>query len=163
MNTKEPPQYLKLVGTLKPVLHDLPGKIIAIDGRPGSGKTTLARYLAWRFNISLAETDLFLIRHTGLTYRKDELDRVIEARLVKPRPIIVEGVAVLQLLEWLNRRPDYTVYVATEEAPRPSYGDHDNPDADLGYVSPLDAALNEYDARYNPRSRADYIITLPDW
>jgi ABC-type multidrug transport system fused ATPase/permease subunit len=35
-----------VVEALTPVLYDLPGTLVAIDGRPGSGKATLGRYLA---------------------------------------------------------------------------------------------------------------------
>jgi len=65
MNAKELPQYKVVMTALMPILYDLPGKLIAIDGRLGVGKTTLGRYLAWRFNISLVETDLFLIPNQG--------------------------------------------------------------------------------------------------
>ena len=65
MNAQELPQYSDVIRALTPVLHDLPGRLIAIDGRSGVGKTTLGRYLAWRFNISLVESDLFLIPNRG--------------------------------------------------------------------------------------------------
>ena len=55
---KELPQY-------KLVMTHLQGKLIAIDGLLGVGKTTLGRYLAWRFNISLVGSDLFLIPNQG--------------------------------------------------------------------------------------------------
>src|SRR5687767_11166085 len=110
MNTKEHPQYQDVLKALAPVLDDLPGKLVAIDGRPGAGKTTLGRFLAWRFNVSLIETDLFLIERQGrLVYFNDQITRIIDKRLAMPRPVIVEGVAVLRLLSDLKRRADYVI------------------------------------------------------
>ena len=60
MSTQELPEYANVVAALTPVLADFPAKIIAIGGHPSSGKTSLGRYLAWQFNVSLIETDLFL-------------------------------------------------------------------------------------------------------
>jgi hypothetical protein len=143
----EPPAYLTAVDALIPVLHDLPGKVIAIDGNPGAGKTPLGRYLAWRFNVSLIETDLFLIARQGrAAYRTDEVARIIDRRMQIDRPVVVEGVTVLRLLASINRKPDFLIYVTNESAPemRGSFA------ADLG----------AYDAEFTPRKRADLVLTL---
>jgi hypothetical protein len=81
MNARELPQYKEVITALTPVLYDLPGKLIAIDGRSCVGKTTLGRYLAWQFNISLVESDLFLIPNQGkLVYMNEALKHVITSR-----------------------------------------------------------------------------------
>jgi MoxR-like ATPase len=59
-----PSEYECAASALAPILDDLPGKVVAIDGYPGVGKSSLGRFLAWRFNISLIETDFFLIKGT---------------------------------------------------------------------------------------------------
>jgi ABC-type glutathione transport system ATPase component len=100
MNAKELPQYKEAVTALTPVLYDLPGRLIAIDGESGVGKTTLGRYLAWQFNITLVES-----KH------------VITRRLDKPRPVIVEAVAARRLLRDLAQKPDYVIYVTSGNAP----------------------------------------------
>ena len=88
MNAKELPQYKDVITALTSVLYDLPGKLIAIDGQPGVGKTTLGRYLAWQFNISLVESDLFLIPNQGkLVYLNEVLSHVSTSRLKNPRPV----------------------------------------------------------------------------
>lgn len=49
-------------------------------GPAGVGKTTLARCLAFRFNVSLIETDLFSIRRQStMVYRNDWIDRSLES------------------------------------------------------------------------------------
>jgi len=112
--------YAPAVEALKPVLHNLPGRIIAIGGLPGVGKTTLGRYLAYRFNVSLIETDLFLLpNRRALVYRENWLKKVIAARLDKAdsdwqRPVIIEGATVLRLLASLGRKPDFIIHVINE-------------------------------------------------
>lgn len=142
--------YAPAVEALKPVLHNLPGKIVAIGGLPGVGKTTLARYLAYRFNVSLIETDLFLIRNQGvMTYREHWLNQVIGSRLDRPdpdwqRPVIVEGSTILRLLNNLGRKADFIIHVTNDDAPES--------------ISTLAEDLKRYDAEYAPALRADICL-----
>ena len=146
MNAKELPQYNEVIRSLTPVLHDLPRKLIAIDGRSGVGKTTLGRYLAWRFNISLVETDLFPIPNQGrLIYLSEAISHAIASRLQTPRPVIVEGVAIRRLLADLSLKPDYTIYVSSQ----------DSPDS-----SSLKREIANYEAVFNPESSADLAIDI---
>jgi cytidylate kinase len=141
-----PPAYLAAVRALTPILDDLPGKIVAIDGRDGVGKTTLGRYLAWQFNVSLIETDLFLFHGTGkLQRRTEEISRIIEFRLKKPRPVIVEGVKILQLFDSIRRRPDFLIYAQVAEHSTGETMEH---------------LLSEYEAKFNPKQRADLVLDL---
>lgn len=146
MNAKELPQYKEVITALTPVLYDLPGKLIAIDGQSGVGKTTLARYLAWQFNISLVESDLFLIPNQGkLVYLNDSLKHVITRRLDKPRPVIVEGVAVLRLLQDLAVKPNYVIYVSSSDAPE---------------SRSLKDEIASYEAEFKPATSADLVIDV---
>jgi len=143
MNTQELPEYVDAASVLKPVLVNLPPKIVAIGGRPGSGKTSLGRYLAWRFNVSLIETDLFLNDgQAKLVYRSDEIARVIDKRLKKPAPVIVEGVVVLRLLDAFSRPADFTIYVSNENAPE------------------ITDEIAAYEAEHTPRQRANLLLDL---
>ncbi len=111
-NAPERKEYVLVLKKLKSVLHDLPPKIIAIDGKAGAGKTTLGRFLAWRFNISLLETDLFLYKNKGkFIYRKEDINAVIQSRMDSNRPIIVEGIVSLRLLKELNLEPAFHIRV----------------------------------------------------
>lgn len=145
-------EYAPAVEALKPVLHNLPGKIVAIGGLPGVGKTTLGRCLAYRFNVSLIETDLFLIRNQGtMVYRENWISQVMGSRLDKAdsewrRPVIVEGVTVLHLLDSIDRKPDFIIHIINEDAPESS--------------GPLADDLARYDAQYAPAAKADIILTF---
>lgn len=146
------PQYADVVRALSPILYNLPPKIIAIDGWPGVGKTTLGRFLSWRFNVALLETDLFLILGQGkLVYLDDEIVRIIDRRIKNysedGRPIIVDGLAILRLLSKLQREPDFMVYVSNtlvEEAGN------------------LAREVTAYDREFRPKERADLCITVEE-
>jgi glycerophosphoryl diester phosphodiesterase len=138
--------YAPAVDALKLVLENLPGKIVAIGGLPGVGKTTLARYLAYRFNVSMIETDMFLIRDQGvMKYHNDWINRVIASRIDRDddwqRPVIVEGATVLRLLDEIGRTADFFIHVTDEDAPE-SRGS-------------LAADLKEYEAEYTPPLKAN--------
>jgi Cdc6-like AAA superfamily ATPase len=145
------PQYEQAVVELMPILDDLPPKIIAIDGWPGVGKTTLGRFLAWRFNVMLLETDCFIERkRLPLQYRKSELKRIINKRLTmhgEGRPIIIEGIAIRRLLNELNYEPAFVIYAICESPP------------ELGILS---NEISDYDRQFCPRDSADLVITVMD-
>jgi hypothetical protein len=146
MNAKELPQYKEVITALTPILYDLPGELIAIDGKSGVGKTTLGRYLAWQFNISLVETDLFLVPNQGkLVYLDEALKHVIAHRLNKPRPVIVEAVAVRRLLRDLALKPDYVIYVSSSDAPE---------------SRSLKDEIASYEAEFKPVTSADILIDV---
>lgn len=140
-------EYAPAVEALVPVLHELPSKLVAIDGRPGVGKTTLGRYLACRFNVSLIESDLFMMdRADAFTYRNEEMVRIIDYRLSMPRPVIVDAVMALRLLHTLSRTPDFLLYVT-------------NKNADT-FRQSVETPLKSYDAEFTPRVRADFVLEL---
>src|SRR5262245_65082282 len=104
--------YATVVDALSPIMRNLPGVIVTIDGRSGVGKTTLGRYLAWHFNVTLIETDLFLIpAQDYVIYLDDQINRIVERRITRPLPVIIEGIAVLELMKRINRTPDFSIYV----------------------------------------------------
>jgi hypothetical protein len=141
--------YAPVVEALTSVLHNLPGKIVSTDGLPGVGKTTLGRFLACRFNVSLIETDLYLIQGQGrMVYMNDEVGRIIARRVCEPspRPVIVEGATILRLLDELKRPPDFAIYVTNEKAPENDGG--------------LKEDLEKYEKEYSPRKRANLEIAI---
>lgn len=116
--------------------------MIAIDGRSGIGKTTLGRFLAWYFNSSLLELDLFLA-NDQLEFRTEEVQRIIKQRLACRSPVFVEGVTVLKVLAALSVKPDFVIYVRNLRHPR-----------GLGFGK----ALDEYERTFAPQRIANYIM-----
>ncbi len=140
------PVYLQVVDTLWPQLRGSPGVIVTIDGRDGVGKTTLGRYLAWYFNVSLIETDLFLIPALDhFIYLDDQINRIIERRITAPLPVIVEGVAMLELMKRINRVPDVRLYVTN---------------AQHSGSRLMDRRLSAYEAAYDPAANADMSVRI---
>jgi hypothetical protein len=139
------PEYNRAVQVLTPLLRDFPGKIVGIDGRDGSGKTTLGRFLAWHFDVTLIETDPFREEGQHVAYRTGEVDRMITHRLARPRPVIVEGFELLRLFGKLNRSPDFLIYVR-------------NTGLEGGHLHC--AAISRYEVEFEPEKRADLVLEL---
>lgn len=139
-----PPEFDEVAQHFAPLLRGLPPKLVAVDGRAGSGKSTLGRFLAWYFNSTLIELDLYLVEG-GLVHRVEEIKHLIDRRLGLRRPVFVEGLLVLQILEAIERKPDHLIYVRNSKWSR-----------GLGFGPELDA----YDARYHSAENADYLMEL---
>jgi len=140
------PVYHQVVEALTPILRGRPGIIVTIDGRDGVGKTTLGRYLAWHFNITLVETDLFLIpAEDYLIHLDDQVNRIIERRVTTPRPVIVEGISILQLMQRIHRVPGFAIYVANPMHP--------------GSRS-LKHRLAAYEDAFTTVTKADFVATI---
>jgi 2-phosphoglycerate kinase len=131
------------VQLLQPVLSDLPGRIIVIDGKDGTGKSTLGRYLSWYFNVSLIESDNFLIEGRGLEYDTTAIESIIRRRLNRPRPVILEGVVPLRILKALNREADFHIHLCLPSLP--------------GSES-LRSLLAAYEAEFRPLESANAVL-----
>src|SRR5437868_13644240 len=140
------PAYQDVIEALTPVMRRLPGIIVTIDGRFGVGKTTLGRYLAWHFNVSLIETDLFLIpAREHLIHLDDQINRIIERRITTPRPVIVEGISMLQLMKRISRVSDFSIYVTNPQR---------------SSVERMDKRLSAYEAAFSPSTIANIVVKI---
>lgn len=102
----------------------------------------MGRFFAWYFNSSLIELDLFLT-DGGLVHRQSEIERIIDRRLSSNRPIFVEGVKVLAVLEAVGKAHDFLLYVRNPKHPR-GFG--------------FGVELDEYESNYKPEGRADFVM-----
>ena len=140
------PSYAQVVDALTPIMRGSPGVIVTIDGRGGVGKTTLGRYLAWHFNVTLIETDLFLIpAQDYLIHLDDQVNRIIERRITSRLPVIVEGVSILQLMKRIDRVPAFSIYVTN---PRHSSNEG------------LERRLSAYEATFSPAAKANFTVKI---
>jgi shikimate kinase len=140
------PVYDQVAEALTPILRARPGAIVTIDGRDGVGKTTLGRYLAWHFNVTLVETDLFLIpAEDYLIHLDDQVNRIIERRVTTPRPVIVEGISIRQLMQRIHRVAAFAIYVSNPKHPGSRI---------------LKQRLAAYEAAFDPVAKADFVATI---
>jgi hypothetical protein len=105
------PEYQQVTRALDEVLHGLPPKLIAITGPVLSGKSSLGRFLAWNFNVSLIETDLLIISAEPWQHDLNQLKHMIDVRLGMCRPVLVEGITSLRLLQAIGKNPDFVVFL----------------------------------------------------
>jgi uridine kinase len=85
--------------------------LIAIDGADGIGKSSLASWLAWQLGMPTVHLDLFLTSLHPIQWLTADLKRAVDRRLDLKRPVIVEGVMVLDALDQIGRKADFVVYV----------------------------------------------------
>jgi len=90
------------------------GVIVSIDGWTASGKSTLAGTLADRLGWPRLALDEYLIRNRGgfiehLDYARLKAD--LTDALRTSRPVLVEGIQALEVLERLEQRPGLRLYV----------------------------------------------------
>jgi hypothetical protein len=97
--------------------------LIGVDGLPGAGKSSFASWLAWQLGMKAVHLDLY-IEPSGLppSWRTEDLRRVLDARLSLGRPVVVEGVMLLDVLEKLAREPQS--YIEKEEATDSALAEH---------------------------------------
>ena len=106
------PLHEALLAAIRPYLLPWRKFTIAVDGVDGSGKSTLARYLAWQLGMPAIETDMFL-RGSGdpCDHDIERLSSLIDSRHALNRPVIVEGVFVLDTLQRVGIEADFVIGV----------------------------------------------------
>jgi hypothetical protein len=112
--------------------------LIGIDGADGLGKSSLASWLAWQLGAPAIHLDLYLVKDSEpLQWRIPCLQRILSTRLDEhAKPLVLEGIMLLEALAKIGRRADFLVYVEGEG----------------GYS--LSAMLSDYRARHQPEKHA---------
>ena len=90
--------------------HRLP-LLIVIDGADGSGKSSLASWLAWQLGMPAIQLDLYLTSTQPIQWRTAHLTRVVARRIDRDRPVIVDGVLALDALDQIKRKSSFLVFV----------------------------------------------------
>jgi hypothetical protein len=75
----------------------------------------------------------------------DQINRIIERRVTTPRPVIVEGISMRQLMQRIKRKVDFSIFVTN-----PLYSGS----------GLLDARLSAYEATFAPYAIADLVVEL---
>jgi uridine kinase len=152
-----PPSYLELRERVSKALGPCRSPIlIGFDGRDHNGKTSAANWLAWQLGMPALHLDLFYRRSEtdgSLNWRTDDLARCLEAR--GERPIIVEGVLLLDALAAVEKTPDYLVFVEKTEPPRTRDRSQDDDLIDTREFG-LGNQISRYFLRRNPSGCANF-------
>ena len=123
--------------------------LIALDGLPGAGKSRLAVKLSALLSVRSVHLDDYLVRNSlgfidHLNYR--ELRRALSLR-----PVIVEGVCMLDVLDRVGLRPDQLVYLKGPQSARHLDASH-----------PLVVEVRAYIERARPIDRATFVLVRPE-
>jgi hypothetical protein len=118
--------------------------LIGIDGRDGASKSSCGSWLAWQLGMPCIHLDLYVANSNFGEWHVDHLRRVIiDGRLARKRPIIVEGCLLIRALAKIGRKPDFLAFVENT--------------ANSGSES-LSGMIEEYLTEATPQKRADFTI-----
>ena len=146
--TRSPDELAELLR--KSYAHTLSGTI-AIDGRDGVGKTTLAVALQAAVGGTVISLDDFVLENCGGYVPHLKIAELKAALERSRRPCIVDGVCILAALERVSHRHDVLIYVKRLQ----SYGYwHDEARCDptepvdelIGHLAEEVAAVARFDA-----------------
>ena len=141
-----PSEYIELRNHIRVALgfpSERLALLIGIDGVDGAGKSSLAAWLSWQLEMPTINLDLYLIPDTApMAFKTDQLAAVIESRLATQRPLIVEGILLLDAMAAIGRRPDLLISVEREG----------------GAQSTMDH-VGAYLERSKPHARASHVLT----
>lgn len=108
----------------------------------------MANWLAWQLGMEAIHLDQFTeFSENGIReWRLQELSKVINSRLQRcsPKPVIVEGILLLEALSALSLEPNYLIYVIRNE--------------EMGYggSTKWNGNINRYLNEYQPKEKAHY-------
>jgi uridine kinase len=88
--------------------------LIAIDGVDGVGKSSLASWLGWQLGMPAIQLDLYLTSLEPIQWLTPELQRAVSCRLDRDRPVIVDGILILDALDQIGRKADFFVWVDSD-------------------------------------------------
>lgn len=138
------PEHRSLLLQIKKDLYPWRKYTIAVDGVDGSGKSTLARFLAWQLGMPAIETDMYIVPNgSEPKYQLDDLKKIVASRHKDNRPLILEGIMLLSILEKISLKPDFLIYVDRE-----------------GHAGSItwETMFKTYDHSYAPRKKASVVF-----
>jgi hypothetical protein len=164
------------IAELADLVSALPDPLVAIDGVDGVGKTTLAGKLSGTLGWPMVDFD----DHVGPKGRSYVEQLLFDdlAQAIRPRPVIVCGIHMLEVLDRVKASPEFLVYtVRMSEGGRPSHMDliyrdiaaemseglEDAPVRLYGVtLSPLRRCLWTYMPRWKPVTAADVVFAISE-
>lgn len=117
----------------------------------------MGRLLAWQLNMPVIETDLWMFRSLGpVRYRYREIRALLLRRYKLKRPIIVEGVKLLETLGKIQVECDFLIWIQNAHV-----DPEDEDDKSLIFkFGGLRAEVERYIAEHNPEGHAQYVFHM---
>ena len=156
-------------------------RVIAIEGAPLSGKSTLSRSLARELSADVFHVDADVRAMGELPYPElvdcVGLGRKIGATIDQGRPVLVEGICLREVLDRAGVQPDFFVYVRNRGNDTENVSvdlgpselesfehNYHKESLELGVVTDLTLALENarYHAHHKPVAQADYCYEWGD-
>lgn len=138
--------------------------IIGIDGPRGARKSSLASWLALKLEAPTIHADDYLIRdHDSAQWRYEDLEREIGAKMGATLPVIIEGICLCEVLQFLDREPGSLIWIENQGGPE--HGPEEQTDSYLDEFDPVEnaglpALVASAEARIiNGRSRHANVVT----
>lgn len=85
--------------------------LIVIDGADGSGKSSLASWLAWQLGMPAVQLDLYLTDLFPMRWLTTDLARVVKHRIDNGRPVILDGVCALDVVDQIKCKADFLIFL----------------------------------------------------
>jgi hypothetical protein len=140
-----PKGYEAVIEKIKESLYPWRKLTIAFDGADNAGKSSIARYSSWKTQAPLIETDFLIIKETSpFKYRYDRITELVKSRHEMNRPVLIEGIKILETLERINVVPDILIFVEN---------------LDFSGSDDLGKEINEYNEKYQPKGKADHVYS----
>ncbi len=136
------------------------GGLIAIDGYHGVGKSTVAREVATRLDLPCVHLDDFLLRNRGSFLKCLKYEELSSS--LHSRPLVVEGVCLLAVLDRIGVIPNVVVYVravdsAGQQSKNARIATRDAARSSPGQEGGLAEEVAEYHRQFRPIEKADII------
>jgi broad-specificity NMP kinase len=158
-----------VTGVLKAIETQRTGsvRVIAVDGFPGSGKSTLGAQVAAALDAQVVDFDDFLIRDQGEFISALKLTDLATAMDADQGLVVASGVCMLLVLLRLQIKPDLLVYV--KRMAIWGWADQDEVEGDEAEGAtiitgsnldhhPLDLEVHRYHRQFRPQDVADVVL-----
>ena len=142
---------------------------VSVDGVDGVGKTTLSTKIAQELCLSNIELDDFVQKNQGGYINHIDYDRLLK-KINANKPVVVEGICVLQILQRIQIRPNVRIYIKVVDRycfcngqikyfpPDKSADEVINERKIKGFSVGFEEDLIRYHYNFTPHEKSDYIF-----
>jgi hypothetical protein len=143
--------------------HNHGYQIIGIDGDKGTGKTNLSYHIGSHFIYNVINLDDFICKDQNCFVNAMNFGLLRHRIDVLSKPLVIEGVCLLEVLRRINMSADYLIYCREisentniwHDEDRLSLVDHDLLGNQLNDLQGLDVEITKYHYTFKPIEKAN--------